>query len=471
MRKICILLTVALFFASSYAFAEVPASADQERNNSRLPAGTPFVRGNTDGLTVLIVVSDYGTYEADEVRDSLLSYGVADVVDYYDGQNGTPTVADLEPYDCVMAWSNYTFQNAAALGDNLADYVDGGGAVVLSMFSFYSGWAMQGRIMTAGYSPWPMSSQGGYSTQNLGWFDPTHPVMDGVTTGSAYFWCGVVEQGNVEDIAHYGNDAKLAAVSADNPVGALNLAYGASYAQWTGDFMKMLGNMMLYVTGGGPVVTMKCQTLSPVFCRGKNFYFKLTVKNNTEDNVSGTLTFTGYAGYDCDPANSLVAKARAKTYVPGETVQYYFFKVPNAVGPGQYSTSVGGTLGGLDLFCCMNTDCIQCSPFRTGENTEWSLEEIDRPEAALPTATALHQNYPNPFNAETNISFSLADAGNVTLNVYDLSGRLVTTLVDGQMGAGEHVVSWDASSVSSGVYFLRLATADFSATKTMNLLK
>jgi hypothetical protein len=119
----------------------------------------------------------------------------------------------------------------------------------------------------------------------------------------------------------------------------------------------------------------------------------------------------------------------------------------------------------------MNTDIIQCQPWRVGGNTEWELVEAERPEVGLPTVTSLVQNYPNPFNAETNISFSLAEAGNVSLKVYDITGRLVTTLVEGQMDAGEHVVSWDASSVSSGVYFYKLATADYSATKSMNLLK
>jgi len=234
--------------------------------------------------------------------------------------------------------------------------------------------------------------------------------------------------------------------------------------------MKILGNMVLYVTGGGAEVTMRCQTLTPVFCQGKNFYFTLTVRNNTEENATGVLTFTGYAGYDCDPVNSLVAIPRTKSYVPGETVEYYFFAVPNAAGPGPYSASVGGTLGGIDLFCCMNTDVIACVPWRIGDNTEWELVEVDRPEV-LPTVTSLAQNYPNPFNATTNISFDLAEAGNVSLNVYDITGRLVATLVDGQMDAGEHVVAWDASSVSSGVYFYKLSTGEYSATKSMNLLK
>jgi len=218
-------------------------------------------------------------------------------------------------------------------------------------------------------------------------------------------------------------------------------------------------------------VTMECEALTPIFCRGKNFYFKVTVDNPTGGNVTGVLTFTGYAGYRCDPANELIAIARNRIYTPGTTEQYYFFKVPNAAQPGQYSASIGGTLGGFDVYCCMNLDIEQCSPWKIGDNTAWELVETDRPEVGLPTVTSLAQNYPNPFNANTNISFDLAEAGNVSLNVYDITGRLVTTLVDGQMDAGEHVVVWDASSVSSGVYFYKLTAGDYSATKSMNLLK
>jgi hypothetical protein len=217
-------------------------------------------------------------------------------------------------------------------------------------------------------------------------------------------------------------------------------------------------------------VMMSCDALTPVFCRGKTFYFSQTVTNNTGGNISGTMTFTAYAGYDCDPHNALKAIPKNRTYPAGETTTYYYFNVPNAAGPGQYSASVGGSPGGYDLFCCMNVDIIQCGPWRSG-NSEWELVEVDRPDVGLPTVTSLAQNYPNPFNATTDISFNLAEAGNVNLSVYDITGRLVTTLVNGQMDAGEHIVSWNASNVSSGIYFLRLATADFSATKTMNLLK
>jgi len=218
---------------------------------------------------------------------------------------------------------------------------------------------------------------------------------------------------------------------------------------------------------------MDCEPLTPIFCRGKSFYFKHTVANNSGVTVSGTLTFSGYGGYDCDPRNLLVAIPRTRTYAPGTTHQYYFFQVPSAAAPGQYSTSISGTLepGGHDVFCCMNVDIIQCGPFRGGGETDWELVEIDRPDVVLPSATELYQNYPNPFNVETNISFSLAEAGNVSLRVYDIAGRLVETLVEGFHEAGAYTIIWDASDYSSGVYFYKLQAGGFISTKKMNLLK
>jgi len=216
---------------------------------------------------------------------------------------------------------------------------------------------------------------------------------------------------------------------------------------------------------------MNCQTLTPVFCRGGDFYFRLRVTNYTEGNLSGTMAFSGYRGYDCDPVNLLVTVPRQKTFPLGLTETYYYFKVPNAAVPGRYSTSVGGVFAGHEVFCCMNTDIIQCSPFRTGDNSTWELMEVNSPEGVLPMVAELHQNYPNPFNASTRIGYSLAEAGNVNLKVYDISGRLVATLVEGYQDAGEHVATWNASDISSGVYFYKLTTSLHSEVKRMNLLK
>jgi hypothetical protein len=232
-------------------------------------------------------------------------------------------------------------------------------------------------------------------------------------------------------------------------------------------------NPVMYLEVANPIsgVSMSCEAITPVFCRGKFFYFSVTVSNSTGGNVSGPLSFVGYTGYDCNPGNTLVTLRRSRNYPPGTTTNYYFFKVPNAAGPGPYSASVGGTLGGYQLSCCMNVDIVECQGWRIGDNTEWELVEVDRPEIELPTFTALSQNYPNPFNANTSISYTLAEAGNANLSVYDISGRLVATLVDGYQEAGEHSATWNASEFSSGVYFYKLTTADCTATKKMHLLK
>ncbi len=80
-------------------------------------------------------------------------------------------------------------------------------------------------------------------------------------------------------------------------------------------------------------------------------------------------------------------------------------------------------------------------------------------------------NYPNPFNPATNISFNLPTADHATLNVYNVRGALVTTLFNGSLEAGNHVVTWDGSTVASGVYFYRLTTSEGSQTRKMLLLK
>jgi flagellar hook assembly protein FlgD len=97
-------------------------------------------------------------------------------------------------------------------------------------------------------------------------------------------------------------------------------------------------------------------------------------------------------------------------------------------------------------------------------------------ETALPTVTALAQNYPNPFNATTNISFSLANAGEVELSVYDLLGRKVSTLVASNLPAGSHVINWNGlddsgHQVSSGMYLYVLKTAGETFANRMVLLK
>jgi hypothetical protein len=80
-------------------------------------------------------------------------------------------------------------------------------------------------------------------------------------------------------------------------------------------------------------------------------------------------------------------------------------------------------------------------------------------------------NYPNPFNAQTVISYSLLEASNVTIDIFDIVGRKMKTMAEGVMPAGEHSVIWDASGQASGIYFYRIKAGDRVEIKRMALLK
>ena len=95
---------------------------------------------------------------------------------------------------------------------------------------------------------------------------------------------------------------------------------------------------------------------------------------------------------------------------------------------------------------------------------------------AVPEEYTLDQNYPNPFNPSTMISFSLPSEGHVMVNIYDITGRLVSTLVDGSLSSGYHQVPWDGtdmfnSSVSAGLYIYSLQAEGVSLTRKMVLMK
>jgi len=89
----------------------------------------------------------------------------------------------------------------------------------------------------------------------------------------------------------------------------------------------------------------------------------------------------------------------------------------------------------------------------------------------MPAEFELSQNYPNPFNPTTKINFSIPSQGNYSLRVYNVLGMEVTTLINGDVNAGNHQVTFDASSLSSGIYFYTLTGNNVNITKKMVLMK
>ncbi len=89
----------------------------------------------------------------------------------------------------------------------------------------------------------------------------------------------------------------------------------------------------------------------------------------------------------------------------------------------------------------------------------------------MPSGFELGANHPNPFNPVTQIRYGLPQAGPVRLDVFDLLGRRVATLVDGVQAAGRYEVSFDGSGLSDGVYLYRMASGTFVETRRMVLAR
>ncbi len=117
-----------------------------------------------------------------------------------------------------------------------------------------------------------------------------------------------------------------------------------------------------------------------------------------------------------------------------------------------------------------NTD-YTVALLRASLNQLTGVELTEGLETIIPQEYALEQNYPNPFNPSTTIRFSIPTSGNVTLKVYDIVGKEVATLHQGELAAGTYNFKWNASNMASGIYFYKLSSDNFNQVKKMVLMK
>ena len=104
-----------------------------------------------------------------------------------------------------------------------------------------------------------------------------------------------------------------------------------------------------------------------------------------------------------------------------------------------------------------------------GTDVQWTTSVQNL--STLPQEYTLFQNYPNPFNPSTTIKYQLPRMSYVTLQIYDILGRKVSTLVNEIKQAGYYSVAFDAASLSSGFYFYKITANTFTQTKQMMLIK
>jgi flagellar hook assembly protein FlgD len=116
------------------------------------------------------------------------------------------------------------------------------------------------------------------------------------------------------------------------------------------------------------------------------------------------------------------------------------------------------------------------SQLKSGEEVTISDNTINKltvlsGKIIAPIEYALEQNYPNPFNPSTTIKFSLAEASDVTLTIYNTLGQKVTELVNAKLDAGRYSYQWNASDVATGMYIYEIRADKFVSVKKMILLK
>jgi len=123
------------------------------------------------------------------------------------------------------------------------------------------------------------------------------------------------------------------------------------------------------------------------------------------------------------------------------------------------------------LFVALPNGTVVALPPSGGMASKAAEADKSNDEGLLPNEFSLAQNYPNPFNPTTVISFSLPVASDVTLRVYNVLGQEVKTLVNENLSAGEHQVTFNANDFGSGVYFYKISAGSFTDTRKMMLVK
>ena len=213
-----------------------------------------------------------------------------------------------------------------------------------------------------------------------------------------------------------------------------------------------------------------------------------TIKYNSAGTQQWVARYHGPFNTSNDYAHSIALSANGFIYVTGgsqisslsttdiATIKY------NASGEQQWLKSYNGPDSQGDIgyhIAVYDTDYIYVSGNSTGlaSSTDYltvkyeKLTGISSISSNVPDRFHLYQNYPNPFNPSTKIKFDIPQSGNVKLRIFDLIGREIAMLVNGDLTAGSYEYEWNASSYSTGIYFYDIQTETHRETKKLVLSK
>jgi len=371
----------------------------------------------------VVAADDFNNFG--DVRDKLLATGKFNSVTFIDANVVTPTLTELKAFDAVMVWKNARYLDRISLGDNLADYVDAGGGVVLAVFE--SGGTTD--VMLGGrweseqyYIIIRNRSQTG--RQFLGSVAvPTHPIMDGVKSfdgGSSSFrpTNAQLTSGSTL-IASWSDGNPLVAVKEIKGVRRVDLGFHPPSSD-------MASNLWQADTDGDLLMANAIEWVAGISWLSADIEADTVL---SADSLSIEFTFDA-------------------TYL--HAGDYYADIIIGSNDPDKPELIVPAHLHVL------------------GAGIE---------EKKIPKIFFVNQNYPNPFNSHTVIRYGCPEEAEVCIQIFDCLGRIVHTLIDEKVEAGYHEVKWEGSNkfgrkVANAVYFYRMQTnKDFIATRKMILLR
>ncbi len=276
----------------------------------------------------------------------------------------------------------------------------------------------------------------------------------------------------INSFSRWGDYSMLAV----DPVDDQTFWFTSEYYQTTTsfDFKTRIAEFRLPSTGS--VELTATNTTSLTVPPGGSVSFDYTVANGTAASVTGDLFYTATPG-------GVSGTIASGTLPAGQSVNgSYTQNIPASAPAGAYTYTLRigqfpGTTVDSQAFTINVTPTGEASSSGTGDwtvtgATPWSADDlVARSEASLPNEATLNAAYPNPFVAATTLSFALPTATDVTLEVLDVLGRRVALLAEGEWEAGSHTVGFDASSLPSGAYLVRLATDTGAQTQRITLLR
>ncbi len=263
---------------------------------------------------VLIAYSDIEGPPATLQSQILAEPGVTGV-DLFDASSSTPTLAQLQPYNIVVAFSNNPYSDAVAMGNVLADYADTGGVVVGLNFDWFGPpFGLAGRWITGGYTPFNFGPTN-FSTSCLGTYDTTHPLMQGISAGSlcAFFRHTLTLSPGAVSVALYQDNEQLVAYKTNN--GHTGVGINAYLGENPMDFSGPFGRVI--VNAGRWLISQPCGTPTPT------------------PTASATATATATATASATPT---APPSATPTATPSCTPPYVFTVGTGTIVPGTTDT-------------------------------------------------------------------------------------------------------------------------------------